>query len=180
MASEYCAACHSWKFGLKECVVGHEKRCSNCIKHSKHTHPQQQHKKQQHQQQQQQHQLEFLSHRDTDTQRMNTRQRDAIITLHQNGDSINDICMKVGCVKSTVYRWLNKYNATHELNDDLRGEQQCLTYDEVNTVIHTAKHNPFITPKGIHTYTHIYIGVDTHIHINIKTCVSSLCMCVCI
>ena len=55
--------------------------------------------------QQQQQQLEFLSHHDTDTQRMNSRQRDAIITLHQNGDSINEICMKVGCVKSTVYRW---------------------------------------------------------------------------
>jgi DNA invertase Pin-like site-specific DNA recombinase len=65
-------------------------------------------------------QLEFLSHRDTDTQRMNARQRNAIITLHQNGDSINDICMKVGCAKSTVYYWLNKYNATGEVNDDLR------------------------------------------------------------
>jgi transposase len=103
---------------------------------------------QQQQQQQQLKQLEFLSHRDTDTQRMNMRQRNAIITLHQNGDTIDEICMKVGCVKSTVYRWLNKYDTTHELNDDKRGEQRSLKYDEVDTVIHTAKTTPFTTPKG--------------------------------
>jgi hypothetical protein len=64
---------------------------------NRHTHSQ---PTQQQQQQQQPKQLEFLSHRDTDTQRLNRRQRDAIITLHQNGDSINDVCMKVGCAKS--------------------------------------------------------------------------------
>ena len=59
-------------------------RCKQCQLDDKHTHEQQQQQKQQQQLQQ----LEFLSHHDTDTQRMNTRQRDAIITLHPDGSLV--------------------------------------------------------------------------------------------
>jgi hypothetical protein len=97
MPNQQCDTCNFWRPDVKECAIGHEKRCENCRKKSIHTHSQ---PTQQQQQQQQPKQLEFLSHRDTDTQRLNRRQRDAIITLHQNGDSINDVCMKVGCAKS--------------------------------------------------------------------------------
>jgi DNA invertase Pin-like site-specific DNA recombinase len=114
MPLHQCDICKRWFAKVHSCTVGGEMRCKQCQLNDKHTHSQ----KQQHQHQQQQ--LEFLSHRDTDTQRMNTRQRDAIITLYQNGDSAEAISMKVGCAKSTVYYWLKKYDATGELNDDLR------------------------------------------------------------
>ena len=110
---QLCNVCNRKRDRVFTCKTGNESRCKQCQLNDKHTHTQQQ-------QQQHTQQLEFCQHTDDDTQRMTPQQRDAIIVLHQRHESIDDICAAVGCAKSTAYRWINRYEATHALNDDAR------------------------------------------------------------
>jgi hypothetical protein len=153
MPREKCDFCKSWKDDVKPCSSGNENRCPDCRKNSKHNHPQWQQQKQ-HKSPSISQPLEFLSHREGDTQRLTLRQRDAIITLRQDGQQIDEICAKVGCSKPTVYRWLNHYEATGELYDDLRGEDRTLDAATVDKIVHLAKDTKFTTPKG--TTSHIF------------------------
>jgi transposase len=165
-----CVACNSTK-RKKEMCLKPENHRGLCKTHYNQGIRMSDFEQQPQQQQQQVKQLEFLSHRDSDNQRMNSRQRDAIITLFQNGDSVNEICMKVGCVKSTVYRWLNKYDATHELNDDLReGRKRKIDELTVDEIIETSNQDHFKTPKSkqTHTHSHTYSFTHSYTHICVR------------
>jgi DNA invertase Pin-like site-specific DNA recombinase len=64
--------------------------------------------------------LEIFTHTDEDTNRMTAEQRRGIVIFYQDNNSIDEICMKVGCSKPTVYHWINHYRITGNFYDDLR------------------------------------------------------------
>ena len=105
MASKYCDACHSWQFSVKECAVGHENRCGNCIKKSKHTHPRQQH------QQQQQDNIKPIFHPTlTIHSHLSFEKRAAIVAFHRIGMDKYKIMKYLACSMPTVNRWIKHYN----------------------------------------------------------------------
>ncbi len=110
---------------------------------------------------QQQHKpLEIFTHDDHDSNRMTPEQRRGIAILHQDGNSIDDICIKVGCSRPTAYHWMNHYRATGKFDDDLReGRKRKLDELQVDEIVDAATRQPFTTPKG-----------------NVCVCV---CVCVC-
>ena len=118
MASKYCDACHSWQFSVKECAVGHENRCGNCIKKSKHTHPRQQH------QQQQQDNIKPIFHPTlTIHSHLSFEKRAAIVAFHRIGMDKYKIMKYLACSMPTVNRWIKHYNQHFNVT-----HTQCFTH----------------------------------------------------
>jgi hypothetical protein len=109
----------------------------------------------------QQQPLEIFTHTDEDTNRMTAEQRRGIVILHQDNNTIEQICMKVGCSKPTAYHWINHYRITGNFNDDLReGRKRKLDELTVDEIIETSHQDHFKTPKSKqHTLAH---SLPTH------------------
>ena len=98
---------------------------------------------------QQQQPLEIFTHTEEDTNRMTAEQRRGIVILHQDNNSIEEICMKVGCSKPTAYHWINHYQATGNFDDYLReGRKRKLDELTVDEIVETSLQDHFKTPKG--------------------------------
>ena len=145
MSRQQCESCKSWCNRRHKCESGGEMRCKQCQRDNLHNHNQLSSPTPSKPQQP----LEIFSHSDEDTNRMTAEQRRGIVILYQDNNSIDEICMKVGCSKPTAYHWINHYRITGNFNDDLReGRKRKLDELTIDEIIETSHQDHFKTPKG--------------------------------
>jgi transposase len=107
--------------------------------------------------------LEIFSHDHEDSNRMTAEQRRGIVILHQDENSIEEICSKVGCSKPTAYHWINHYRATGNFDDDLReGRKRKVDELTVAEIVDISKQDHFKTPKGTQKTTKTHQHSRTH------------------
>jgi transposase len=151
-----CAICKRKFNKLYTCREGKELRCKQCQLNNSHTHTQISSSEQREP-------LKIFTHTDADSNRMTAEQRRGIVILHQDNNSIEQICMKVGCSKPTAHHWINHYRITGNFNDDVReGRKRKLDELTVDEIVDISKQDHFKTPKGTQKTTKTHQHSRTH------------------
>jgi transposase len=82
--------------------------------------------------------------------KLTTEQRWAIVLLHKQGKTTEEIASSIPCNINTAYHWIDVYNKTSDVNDEHRsGRKRKTTESQDELIVSAAVENPFVTPRQI-------------------------------